>query len=66
MKREGIKLILSLLEKADQKMMKMLLILNNRMDKKKTRKILLRIISLKANKSRLIMNFSQKSNWWIV
>ena len=40
--------------------MKMLLTLNNRLYKKKTRKILLRITLLRAYKCKLMRNFIQK------
>ena len=46
-------------------MMKMLLTLANRVYKKKTRKILLWLTSLRARKSKLMRKIFQKSNWMI-
>ena len=52
-------------QNADYEMMKMLLTLDNRMYKKKTRKILLWLTSLRACKSKLMRKFFHKSNWMI-
>ena len=47
-------------------MMKMLLTLNDQMYKKKTRKILLWLTSLRTRKSKLMRKIFHKSNWMIV
>ena len=49
-------------QNADPEMIKMLLTLNDQMLKKKKRKILLWLTSLRACKSKLMRNFFQKSN----
>ena len=58
------------IELTDQKqvliMMKMLLTLNDQMYKKKTKKILLWLTSVRTCKSKLMSKFFQKINWMIV
>ena len=53
-------------QKANPEMVKMLLTLNDQMYKKKTRKILFWLTSLRAFKSKLMRKIFQKSNWMIV
>ena len=66
-KKRKNQLILSLLsKKLVLKTMKMVLTLDDRIDKKKkTKKILLWITSLRAYKSKLVRNFFQKITIWL-
>ena len=59
--KESIDIVLTK-QKAGPEMMKILLTLNYRLYKKKTRKILLWLTSLRANKSKLMRKIFKKNN----